>query len=452
MIWRARAIRRDAAKVGRTLTEIHNRSLKILHIVEHGIALSSGYGFRSVNIFRAQRERGWQPAVLTFPKPNESDKGCWKQPETVEGLTCYYRPLRLSASRLLPRFLEKRRRRSGLVKRIHEVVEVERPNLLHAHSPVCNGVAALKVGRKLGIPVVYEIRSLWEEAAVAHGTYEYHSHRFKRRRSLENWVCENVDHVVAISNGLKQHLIGRGIAPNKISIVSNGVDLDTMKPGEPESEYKEIWKLTGKKIVGYIGSFRRYEGLDLLIKAVDRLSKTRGDIVLLLIGGGRDEVNSELSVLIEKLGLHEKVIMPGWLPAERIPSAYALIDVLVYPRKRIPLTDIITPLKPLEAMAMGKALIASDIGGHRELIRPDYNGVLFPAGDESALADAVSRLLDNQSLSLTLARQAAAWVREECSWRKTTAVYSEIYDNARRVHSSRHALGDRFAARLGPTV
>ena len=413
---------------------IHNESLKILHIVEHGISLTSGYGFRSQNIFQAQLQRGWQPVVLTFPQPSESDKGYWKQPQTVKGIKYYYRPL--SVSRGLLSFLALRCRPGALAKRIYEVLEVEKPDLLHAHSPVFNGIAALKVGQKLGIPVVYEIRSLWEEAAVAHGAYEYHSHQFERRRALETWVCQSVDQVVAISDGLKNHLVGRGIRSDKISTVYNGVDLDTIKPSEPDAEFKETWKLTGKRVVGYIGSFRKYEGLELLIKAVAHLSKTRPDIVLLLVGGGRLEPESEMRVLVDRLGLREKVIMPGWLPPERISGVYALIDVLVYPRDQIPLTEIVTPLKPLEAMAMGKVLIASDIGGHRELIRSGYNGLLFPAGSESALAEGVSRLLDDDGLCRRLAGHASAWVSRERSWSETTSVYSEIYDKAQELNSS----------------
>jgi PEP-CTERM/exosortase A-associated glycosyltransferase len=410
---------------------IHDKSLKILHIVEHGISLTSGYGFRSQNIFQAQLERGWQPVVLTFPQPTESDKGFWKQPQTIGEIKYYYRPP--SVSRGLFHFPPWRRHSALLAARLHDVAEVEQPYLLHAHSPVPNGLAALQVGRKLGIPIVYEIRSLWEEAAVAHGTYGHHSRHFKRRRSLETFVCQGVDQVVVISDGLKHHLVGRGIPSGKISIVN----LNTMKSREPDAEYKETWRLAGKKIVGYIGSFRKYEGLDLLIKAIAHLSKTRSDIILLLVGSGRLETESELRVLVDGLGLRDKVIMPGWLPPERIAGVYALIDVLAYPRSRIPLTEMVTPLKPLEAMAMGKPLIASDIGGHRELIQPGYNGLLFTAGVESALAKAVSRLLDDPSLCQTLTVQAAAWVRQERSWSKTTSVYSEIYDKAQGMSSRR---------------
>jgi PEP-CTERM/exosortase A-associated glycosyltransferase len=420
--------------MGSTLMGIPKNSLKILHVVEHGISLKSGYGFRSQNIFQAQLERGWQPLVLTFPEVNESDKGYWRHPETVKGIRYYYRPL--SAPRRLFPFFGFRRRTSALAKRILEIVEIEKPDLLHAHSPVLNGVAALQVEQKLRIPFVYEIRSLWEEAAVAHGTYGYHSCEYNRIRALETRVCQNADQVAVISNGLRNHLIDRGILSDKILVAANGVDLETKKPCEPDAEYKETWKLTGKATVAYIGSFRRYEGLDLLVKAISHLSKTRPEVVLLLVGGGRLEVESELRALVDRLELRDKVLMPGWLPPERIPGVYALTDVLVYPRSRIPLTDMVTPLKPLEAMAMSKALIASDIGGHRELVRPGHNGLLFPAGNESALAEAIACLLDDHGLRRRLAEEGAAWVQRERSWNKTTSIYAKIYNKALRASSS----------------
>jgi PEP-CTERM/exosortase A-associated glycosyltransferase len=437
VIGRSNSFGRDAG-AGPTLMRVQKTSLKILHVLEHGLALNSGYGFRSLNIVRSQSKRGWEPVVLTFPNAYESAKGSWQQPEIVKGINFYYRPLSVPWGRLFLR----RRRISSLVNRIRQIMEVEKPDLLHAHSPVDNGVAALHAGRKLKVPVVYEIRSLWEEAGVAHGTYEYHSHQFRQIRTLETRVCQRVDQVAVISNRLRDHLIDRGIRPDKISVVPNGVDLETMKPCGPDAEYQETWKLKGKQIVAYIGSFRRYEGLDLLIGAIAYLSKSRRDIVLLLVGGGRLEAESELRALVERFDLREKVIMPGWLPPDRIPGVYALTDVLVYPRKRMLLTDVVTPLKPLEAMAMGKALIASDVGGHRELIRSGHNGVLFPAGNESALADAIVDLLDDHDLRRRLAAQSATWVQKR-SWNETTSVYAEIYGNAQEVNSSRFLVSPR---------
>ena len=122
--------------------------------------------------------------------------------------------------------------------------------------------------------------------------------------------------------------------------------------------------------------------------------------------------------------------MPGRIAHERIPAVYALVDVLAYPRYSIRLTDLVTPLKPLEAMAMGKVPVASDVGGHRELIRHGKTGFLFPAGNVSALADSLGRLLDDDSLRNRIQSHAAKWVRNEHTWEKTTSVYQDIYRKA----------------------
>jgi len=124
--------------------------------------------------------------------------------------------------------------------------------------------------------------------------------------------------------------------------------------------------------------------------------------------------------------------MPGRIDHERIPGVYALTDILAYPRHSMRLTDLVTPLKPLEAMAMGKVFVASDVGGHKELVRHNQTGVLFPAGDAAALAKEFESLLSNDSLRQTLQSQGLAYVLERHTWKKTTAVYEDIYQRAGR--------------------
>jgi glycosyltransferase involved in cell wall biosynthesis len=186
--------------------------------------------------------------------------------------------------------------------------------------------------------------------------------------------------------------------------------------------------LGGKKIVGFLGSFFHYEGLDLLIEAIARVVRHDPDVVLLLVGGGVAE--AELRAQVERLQIAKHVIMPGAVAPDRIPGVYALVDVLAYPRHSIRLTEIVTPLKPLEAMAMGKALVASDVGGHHELIRDGQTGLLFPAGNVEALASVLQRLLRDVGLRRTLEQQGLEWVRRERSWEKTTEGYTEVYARA----------------------
>ena len=397
--------------------------MKILHILDHSLPLHSGYTFRSQNIFKAQKARGWEVIVVTSPKHEADWKGDWAPEEEIEGIR-YYRSGKVEQSSL-PGLTELALMRR-LQARIREVAEKEKPDVIHAHSPVLNVYPALKVGRKLGIPVVYEIRAFWEDAAVDHGTCAEGSPRYRLTKALETRACQRADHVFVLCNGLKNDLISRGIPAEKLTPVFNGVNPEDFKPCPADEEYRNAWGLAEKRIVGFIGSFYRYEGLDLLIRAFAVVHKANPDTVLLLVGGG--EMEAELKTLAHKLNLQDTVIMPGRIPHNRVPGVYSLIDILVYPRYSMRLTELVTPLKPLESMAMGKVLVASDVGGHKELIRDGETGVLFKAGDELALIEQLQRLLDSPDLQHGIAEQAGTWVREHHTWAKTTDVYNVYKD------------------------
>src|SRR5262249_47561850 len=156
-------------------------------------------------------------------------------------------------------------------------------------------------------------------------------------------------------------LVQRGIPEGKLTVISNGINPEDFSISNRDEELSRTLGTTGKQVIGFVGSFYRYEGLDLLVKAFASLCRTRDNLVLLLVGGG--EMERELRDQVDKSGLRNKVILPGRFPHAKIPRIYSLIDVLVYPRYSMRLTELVTPLKPLEAMAVGKPLVASDIGG-----------------------------------------------------------------------------------------
>ena len=416
----------DGATIGvRSDSNAALAELKILHILDHSLPLHSGYTFRTRSILEDQKRRGWAPVALTSSKHEASWKGTAPQMEEIAGFR-FYRTGRLR-SLSAPLAVEFQLIRA-LAKRIEEVAKIEKPALLHAHSPVLNVLAALWAGRKLGIPVVYEIRAFWEDAAVDHGTYASTSWKYRMVRSIETWACRKAVQVAVLCNGIKNDLVSRGIPSEKLTVVYNGINPQDFHVLGYDEEFAKRLKTSGKKVLGFVGSFYRYEGLDLLVKAFAKLCETRDDLVLLLIGGG--ETEKELREQADKLSLQGKVIIPGRFPHEEVPRIYSVIDILVYPRYSMRLTELVTPLKPLEAMAMGKPLVASDIGGHRELIRNEFTGLLFQPGDASALAAALLRLLGDAGLRAKIAAQANEWVLENHRWSKTTAVYSTIYEKA----------------------
>jgi PEP-CTERM/exosortase A-associated glycosyltransferase len=401
--------------------------MRILHILDHSLPFHSGYAFRTHNILAAQLEKRWQVAALTAPEHDKIVRGSPEERETIAGVQ-YYRTE--AVPRGLRSFPTKRRTFSALMRRVREVVYREAPDILHVHSPVANALAVMRAMRHSGMPIVYEIRAFWEDALADHGVFDQGSREYQSMRALETRVCRTADHVAVLCRGLQHDLEGRGIAPSRMTMVPNGVNLADFRPCAPDLLYREQWNLRDKKVLGFIGSFFRYEGLDLLVEAFARLVHSRSDVVLLLIGGGRME--AELKARIQALQLGGTVLMPGPVPHERIPGAYALMDILVYPRYAIRLTELVTPLKPLEAMAMAKPVVASDIGGHRELIEHGHTGLLFPAGDVSALSDTLKRLLDDGDLRRKLAVQASAWIRRRGSWSETADIYANVYGGALR--------------------
>ena len=314
-----------------------------------------------------------------------------------------------------------------LYKRIIQVASIEKPDLIHAHSPILNAIPAIRAARRLNIPIVYEIRAFWEDAAVDHGTYAENSWKYNLTKFLETQVCKRADHICILCNGLKNDLINRGILKEKITPVFNGINPEELMPTSPDLEFLKAWKLEGKKVIGFVGSFYRYEGLDLLVKAFSALAATEPDIVLLLVGGG--EMKPGLLAAIKNHGLENRVVMPGRIPHERIAGVYALIDILAYPRYSMRLTELVTPLKPLEAMAMGKVLVASDVGGHKELIQDGKTGLLFKAGDAVDLAEKIQLIIEHRELETALQKAGCSWVKQYHTWEATTSVYKKIYSS-----------------------
>ncbi len=397
------------------------RAMRILHILDHSIPLHSGYTFRTLAILREQRRLGWQTFQLTSPKHSATRA----LEESVDGWH-FHRTLPADAAARLPGLDEVLLMRQ-LERRLHEVAEAVRPQLLHAHSPVLDAVPALRVGRRLGIPVVYEVRAFWEDAAVDHGTTAQGSLRYRLTRRLETHALGQASHVFTICEGLRGDIVGRGIAADKVTVIPNAVDIESFEPGGSADEaLKAALGLAGATVVGFIGSFYAYEGLDLLLEALPLLLARRPEVRLLLVGGGPQE--DALKAQAAALGLADKVVFTGRVPHAEVQRYYDLVDVLAYPRHSMRLTELVTPLKPLEAMAQGRLLVASDVGGHRELIRHGETGWLFEAGSTAALAAAVDELLGRRAQWPHLRAAGRRFVEQERNWTRSVARYRPVYE------------------------
>lgn len=395
--------------------------IRTLHVLDHSIPLHSGYTFRTAALLREQRALGWETFHLTSPKQGEVSAPF----EDVDGLRFYRTPAPRGILAKLPLGKELALMKQ-LETRLEEVAREIRPDIIHAHSPVLNALPAIKVARKLGIPVVYEIRAFWEDAAVDHGSTTEGSLRYRATRKLETRAIEQVDHVFTICEGLRADIVGRGIPADKVTVIPNAVDIASFNlASPPDTELLRKWGLTGKTVIGFIGSFYAYEGLDLLLDALPALIEQRPDIRVLLVGGGPQEAN--LRQQAERLGLKDAVVFTGRVPHSDVNRYYDLINVLAYPRHPMRLTELVTPLKPLEAMAQGQLFVASDVGGHKELVEHNKNGILFKAGDRNSLTHALLSLLDDQDRWPELKTNGRTFVEDVRNWRNSVANYTAPY-------------------------
>ncbi|NOR69339.1 MAG: glycosyltransferase, exosortase A system-associated [Methylomarinum sp.] len=395
--------------------------MKILHILDHSIPLHSGYTFRTRAILEQQRALGWQ----TFHVTSAKHLGAEQSIENIDGFK-FYRSQRTQGLLAKLPLLNQWAIVKSLTARLDEIIPEIKPDILHAHSPALNGLAAIKIGKKYNIPVVYECRAFWEDAAVDHGTTREGSLRYRITKVLETYVFKKAQAVTCICEGLRKDIIKRGIAKNKITVIPNAVNIEKFTFGQQADEnLKQRLGLKGKTVLGFIGSFYAYEGIPLILEALPEIIKQQPEVKLLLVGGGPQE--QKIKDKVKQLQLESYVVFTGRVPHDQVQDYYNQVDIFVYPRLAMRLTELVTPLKPLEAMAQGRLVIASDVGGHKELISNNENGLLFKAGDKNSLAQCVLGLLEHPELQDKLRKKGRNYVEQERNWAKSVANYKLVY-------------------------
>ena len=397
--------------------------MKVFHIFDHSLPLHSGYTFRSRNIIDQQRALGIETYHLTGTKHKQQ---IYQADEQVDDLLFYRTPASNSLLNRLP-VINQYAVVTDTAKRLDRLVLEHKPDILHAHSPALDGLAALKIGKKYKIPVVYECRAFWEDAAVDHGTQKEGSLRYKLTRMMETYVFKNADAVTVICEGLKNDVMDREVPESKITVIPNAVDINKFETiTEKSSRLAQNLGLGDELIIGFIGSFYAYEGLDLLVKATEQLLADGVSVKLLMVGGGPQD--AALKQQVADAGIAQHVVFTGRVPHEAVNDYYSLIDLLIYPRKSMRLTDLVTPLKPLETMALGKLVIASDVGGHKELIDDGKTGFLFPADDVDALVDTIKKVDQLNDLD-TIRKAGRYYVDNERNWGNSVKRYLPLYES-----------------------
>ncbi len=394
-----------------------------LHVVYNSAPDTTGAAIRTRYLVETQARLGVRPVVVSSPfqpPADPSQAGGFEYCNDIRYYRCYNGadPARFMAAG--KPWWERAARLAalgGFIGRIRQVARTEGAQVIHAHNLFFCGLAAEAAGRALGLPVIYEVRSLVEEGMDNIGWLLRPAWR-----GLEGLACRLASHVTVICEGLRGELIRRGLPDHRITVAGNGVDLEAHRP--------EAECAAGGLVAGYIGTLVDYEGVETLIEAAARLAPAHPGLRLVIVGDG--PARPELERRARSRRLDSVVRFTGRVPHERVSDYYREIDLLVLPRRRTRLTDLVTPLKPLEIMAHARPLIASDCGGHRELIVDGVNGLLFPAGDAAALAHRMDALLADPVQRRRLGDSARAWVSRHRSWESQCRPVVELYQRLAR--------------------
>ncbi len=301
-----------------------------------------------------------------------------------------------------------------------------RPDTIHAASNHSVGFPAAMVARALNIPFVYEMRGLWALSRAAKDEAYRRSDRFQLEMALERHVANAADHVIAITDGLRAQLIDWGIPAEKISLAPNCVDAEQFTVQPRNEQLERSLMLNGKMVIGYVGSLLHYEGLNILLDAVSLLPQLlRNNLAVLIVGDG--VMRTRLEQQAQELGLSHMVQFTGKVPMDVVNDYYSLIDIAPFPRISAEVCEMISPLKPLEAMAMGSVVLASNVRAIAEHVIANKNGLLFEKENAQDLAEKLTELIQHPMMIQELSRNGRSWIEQRRTWNSMAAVIASVY-------------------------
>ncbi len=393
--------------------------MKIFHVLDRSVPDLSGYSIRSKYIIEFQKRMGMRQFVITSPKYE-----CSPMYQEISEIPYYRTRADVSFVSNLP-FVREKVQMNVLYKKICRLGYGLGVKLIHAHSPSLCGLPALHAARKLNIPCVYEMRAFWEDAAVDLGRFREGSFKYRISQYIEGKLLRGADTIVGICEGIKGEVLRR-VKRDNVYIVPNGVDSETFRPRDKSDKLLQQYDLSGKVVAGFIGSFFTFEGLQTLIESVPQIVNKNPDVRFLIVGAGVEDEN--VRKLAKELDVLDKyVIFTGKVPHEEVMDYYSVMDILVYPRISKRITELVTPLKPLEAMAMEKAVVVSDVGGLKELVKDGETGLVFKAGERGDLAERILTLAESPQLRERLGKTARKEVVNNRNWSTIVPKYRDIY-------------------------
>jgi glycosyltransferase involved in cell wall biosynthesis len=396
--------------------------ITILHIYKNSMPVMKGGSIRGYNIAKFQKAEGINPIIITSPYQPSYGKNL----EMIDGIqhyrTCFRNDhiFKIKKIRTFFSIWE-------LKNKIFQVANIEKPHLIHSHSSFDCGFAAWYSSRILKIPFIHEVRGFREESRVALREILENSFKYQALKLQDKWIMDRADRLISISQGIYNDMVKRGVEKNKIFIVPNGVDTKIFAPKEKDNMIlRKIGIKESDKVLGFVGSLRRLEGLNLLCFAMNEIIKNHPNTKMLIVGNGSDK--AYLERLIKELGINKSVFLIGEVAYKEIPRYYSIIDIVVIPRLNEKVNHLVTPLKLLEPLSMGKALVISDVGGLIEALPNKNTRLVFRSENVNDLSRVLNLLIRNDGIRKQLGDEGREWVINSRDWNIVIKMYKKIYD------------------------
>jgi glycosyltransferase involved in cell wall biosynthesis len=419
------ALGRDSAR----LRTVGGRVVRgrVLHLVSVALPYRlAGYTVRTQAAAKGQLEAGLDPHVATragFPG-NEGYPGVPRD-EVLDGVPYHH---------VAPDFRRRERLDQSLsdgARAAVSLIEELRPAVLQPASNYLQAQTALALAGPLGVPVVYEVRGFWEESFASRSNEEatgMATDRYRLTREVETSLMLEATAIVTLSETMRGEIIARGCRPERVVVVPNAGEVDRFRPLPRDDALADSLGIArNDPVIGYISSLNAYEGIPYLLEAAARLRVDVPQLRVLVVGDG-----DERDRIVEagrRLGLDDgALVMPGQVPHDRILGYYSILDVFVVPRTANRVSQLVTPLKPFEAMAMQRATVVSDLPALREIVIPGETGMTFRAEDADDLARVLGELLTNEALRTRLGRQAREWIVAERTWTQNGRRYRDLFE------------------------
>jgi glycosyltransferase involved in cell wall biosynthesis len=404
----------------------------ILNLLKESVPyLTNGFTMRSRYNLIAARDAGLRPEVVTnLGFPRLLGVTSFPAVEDIDGISHH----RLDLGKAHPAdgpFDVVLGEQAWLTARLARRIA---PSIIHAgsgHRGYETALVGAAVRDHIRRPLVYEVRSFFESTWSADPRWNERGEQYHRRFAAETGAMRRADHLITIAESMREDIIARGIDPTRVTVIPNGVDAAVFTPEAPDPDLRRRLGLEGRFAFGYVSNLDHpRENQELLVAATAVLLRRGRAVTCLIVGDGKRR--AEIEGIARKAGVGDRVVFTGRVAHDEVRSHYALLDAFVVPRRDERAARSVTPLKPYEAMAMGRPLVVADLPALTEIAAPDERGLAFAVDDAEALATTLERLMDDPSLGARIGEAGREWVVRERSWSangpRLRAVYDEVLE------------------------